>query len=73
MMDELKLIDIISRILEVDSDSVDKTMERDKFSRWDSLAHIQIIAELEAELNINIPLQDIWKINTIEDFIKYLK
>lgn len=42
-------------------------------SNWDSIGHITMIGELEAEFNISISSDDIMKMGTYDDIAKVLE
>lgn len=68
-----KILDIISDILDIEKDSLSMETKRIDLKEWDSLAHIQIIMELESEFNIKIPFEEVLEINVIKDLVKYIK
>ncbi len=69
---EDKLYGIIVDILEIDKMCLSKETKIEDIPEWDSLAHIRIIAEIEEELNIQIPLNKVMDIATIADLIGYI-
>lgn len=72
-MKQNKLLEIIADVLNVTKEELNINMHRKEIAQWDSLAHIQIIAELEEQLGAEIPFEAIPDITTISDFEKYLK
>ena len=46
--------------------TVDEAWSMNSIAEWDSLKHIQLIAELEDELNIQFDYEDIVTMNSIE-------
>ena len=68
---EEKLLEIVKRVLKVENVSLDT--HRDETMEWDSLAHIRIVAEVEEEFKISIPIDEIVNIETVRDFLKYIK
>lgn len=66
---EDKLFGIIADILEIDKMRLSKETKIEDIPEWDSLAHIRIIAEIEEEFNIQIPLNKVMDIATIADLI----
>ena len=66
------LISAIADVLCVEEDTLSEESGRDSIAEWDSLAHLQIIAEVEARCGIKIPFEDVASIRRIGDFRKYL-
>ena len=68
---ENKFLDIVASILRVNREEINMDLKKDDLQSWDSLAHIALVAELEEELNIEIPIEDVPNINSLCDFQKY--
>lgn len=68
-----RTVEIIAEVLDVDPSLVTDSSTRETLSSWDSLAHLQIIAELEAEFGIKIPFEDVAGIRTVGDFARYIE
>ena len=67
---ENKLLKIFKEILLINEDiSID--ISRDELQAWDSIAHIQLLSEIENKLNISVPIEDVDKIKKLSDFLKY--
>lgn len=71
-MKEDQIIEIIADVLEMDIQILNSNSTREKIESWDSLSHVQIIAELEERLNIKIPFDEIANIEKISDFFVYI-
>jgi Acyl carrier protein len=67
-----KLFDIASEIFEVERGLLSLDTSREAFEKWDSLAHLNLVAEFEEEFGVVIPFEDIVHIKKLEDFLKYL-
>ena len=61
----------IANILKINRDEINMELKKDDLPSWDSLAHIALVAELEEELNIEIPIEEVPYINCLNDFKKY--
>lgn len=68
---EEQVLDILKKNLGIDS--IDETISRQNCVKWDSLAHINIIIELESTFNITLKSDDIGKIQSYEDIVSILK
>lgn len=67
-----ELISVIADVLCVADETLTDESARDSIAEWDSLAHLQIIAEVEARFNVRIPFEEVASIGCIGDFRKYL-
>ena len=47
---KIKTIETISRIIKVDLQLINESSCMDDFSKWDSLAHLSIMLELEKKI-----------------------
>lgn len=65
-----KIIALIEQQLELPEGSVKPEQRIEDIDGWDSLAHVLIIGELEAQLGISIPLDEAIDIVTVEDLLK---
>jgi len=70
---EDKILEIASIVFDLDKVYLNINMSRDEIPEWDSLAHIQLISEIESVFNIKIPIEDFWKINSLNQILKYFK
>ena len=73
---EEKVIEIISKILEVSKDEITLETEIGEFDEWDSLRNVHIFSELEKEFAVKITqnmLVDLENVADIIDVIKDLK
>lgn len=68
---EEKLINTVKEVLEIEECTLE-TLRKDVDS-WDSLGHVILIAEIQEEFQVNIPFDDIEKIEKVEDFMRYLR
>jgi acyl carrier protein len=69
---EDKILEIASKVLGLNKNSLTLESNRDDIYEWDSLAHLNLIAEIEEELNIIVPFEEIENIYYLKDFLKYL-
>ena len=75
MMMDVKenLQDIFRRIFDDDSILLFDEMTADDIEDWDSLMHMRLVLEIESEYQIEIPINEIPKINSLRDFYKYIQ
>ncbi len=65
-----KIIALIERVLELPQGTVNETSVIENVEGWDSLAHVLIIGELEAELGICIPLDEAVEIESVQELFE---
>lgn len=66
------LIDVAAYVFEIDSNLLSLDTEREKFEKWDSLAHLCLVAEIEERFHTRVPFEDIAAIKKLGDFLKYI-
>lgn len=67
------LFGIVGDILGVDPRILNLGLSKEKLESWDSLAQVQIIAEIEEEFAVSIPIEEVSQINTLGDFYSYIR
>jgi acyl carrier protein len=70
---EQKLIQVVAAALGVQASALRLETAADEVEPWDSLGHINVISEIEAQFGVNIPIEDVGEIHRIEDFLPYLR
>jgi len=68
---EEEILEIAKRVLK--TDQVDLSTNRENIDEWDSLAHLQIISEVEDKFDISIPFEEVSDIKSLSDFLKYIE
>ncbi|HOA80929.1 MAG TPA: acyl carrier protein [Defluviitaleaceae bacterium] len=68
---EEEILEIAKRVLK--TDQVDLSTNRENIDEWDSLAHLQIISEVEDKFAISIPFEEVSDIKSLSDFLKYIE
>ena len=63
----------IAKILNVSETSINDNSKAEDFSKWDSLAHVRIIIELEKLFKKKIKTSKIQELNSIRSIIEHLK
>lgn len=69
---ELKVIEIVAEIIEVEKETLTLDSARKEIEEWDSLSHVQIIAELEDAFGVSIPIEKVNEVRTIRDFVEFV-
>lgn len=63
----------IAKILNVAETSINDNSKAEDFSKWDSLAHVRIIIELEKIFKKRIKTSKIPELNSVKSIIEHLK
>ena len=66
---EETIIDIITRILEVDREDIELDTAIGDLPEWDSLNHLRIITELEEEFGIKYSQSDLAELEDVSDLV----
>jgi acyl carrier protein len=67
---EDKIIKIVAEILEMDEKRISLETTQQEIEEWDSLAHIRMIAEIEEQLGVLVPIEKVAEIYTVKDLIQ---
>ena len=70
---EKEVLSVIARVFNLNLEDLSGLNTRDEIDSWDSLGHLQLILQLESEFNIKLKMEEINKINTIEDCVKIVE
>lgn len=68
---EERLLEIAREILS--RDEMDLSMQREDCEAWDSAAHLILLSELEEELGIVVPFEEVGNIRRLKDFLRFAK
>lgn len=68
-----KVIDIISKQLEIEADKIKPEASFTDDLKADSLAVVELVLALEEEFGLEIPDEDTEKIRTVQDAISYIQ
>lgn len=68
---EKKVLEILKNLFELDS--VDETCSQTTCEKWDSMAHLNLIVELESEFGVSFEPDEIGEMQSYEQVIKVLK
>lgn len=59
MTDTARLVNVFVSALEMPEGDVNDDLTYDQYKRWDSMAHMILIAQLEAEFEVMLDIDDI--------------
>ena len=66
---EKRILNIIANVLDVDINEIELDTAIGDLPEWDSIHHLQIIAELEKEFGIKYPPEELAELEDISDLI----
>jgi acyl carrier protein len=69
----MKLVKILSEILELPPEEFYDNLVFRNLSTWDSMAHMMMIARIETEFNVQLSSKEIVRIQTLMDLKDVLK
>lgn len=69
---EERLLEIVAEILQMDRNDVSMDLERENEEKWDSLAHVQLVTEIETEFDCEIGFDEVDEVKSVKDFIKFI-
>lgn len=73
-MDKIEAVKrVICSVLICELSEISESTDITKIDGYDSLNHIKLIMELESQLSINIPIEDVERLVFVKDYFKYLK
>ncbi len=67
---EEKVLEILKNVLELDS--VDGTCSQETCEKWDSMAQLNIIVELESEFGVSFEPEQISEMKSVKDILDIL-
>ncbi len=53
--------------------SFDFNRKQDKFQNWDSFSHMELVANIEKEFDINLEMEEIISVRSPRDFVNLVK
>ena len=64
---------IVGKVFNVDPDELDDSACRDTVKGWDSMGHLNLILELEAEFKVRIAIADAMEMVSVERIKRILR
>lgn len=64
-----QLREIISSTLGIDPEIVTLTLSAGDIPQWDSMGNMAIIARIEEEVGVEIPMEDLFDLNSVETLL----
>lgn len=71
-MDKNRFLQFIADIMGINKENLSLETEYQSIPQWDSLMHLRLVAEIEDEYGVEIPIDEVPNIKTLGDFYKYV-
>lgn len=68
-----RLKEILSRVLEIDEDSITDETSPENIENWDSFSGLLLVSELERVFKIRFTMQEVTEVKNVGDIIEKLK
>lgn len=68
---EEKVLEILKNLFELDT--IDETCSQENCEKWDSMAHLNLVVELESEFGVSLEPDEIASMQSYKDVINFLK
>jgi len=69
----IKIIEIISKVTKINPKLIDEKSSMNNLSKWDSLAHLQIVEKIEKQFKKKISTSKISDLNSVSTILKFLR
>jgi acyl carrier protein len=66
---QTKVIEVIARVFEVETQNIEVNFKKEDFDTWDSIGHLQLVMNLESDFNIKFRIEEINNIQGVQDCI----
>lgn len=68
-----KLYKIIANVLEIDEREINEDFSDSVSDKWDSLAQLMIVEEIELEFKVNIPIENAMEMTSVKSILGFLE
>jgi acyl carrier protein len=68
-----KVFSVIERVFNVSKQQLNLEMKKEDFETWDSIGHLQLIMNLEADFGIKLKTDEITNIKGVADCIQLIE
>ena len=73
MSDVDRIRGVMARILEIPVNEVKASSTRQALPNWDSLRHLDLVMEVEAEFGCSFTMEEMTRIASVEDFLSTIR
>ena len=61
----------VAGVMQVDPAEITGETRFKEYKKWDSLMHMRLVMEIEEEYDVEIPIDEVPNIKTLNDFYRY--
>jgi len=72
-MNNSEIKEIMSKVFEIDVNTISDNASQKEIYKWDSLQHLNLIVEIENKYDISIDPEDISEMITIDKIVEIVK
>lgn len=69
----IKLKEILSEVFEIKENTISMDLTKDDIDNWDSLKQMDLVVSIEEGFNIELEMEEIIKMDSIENIYKVLE
>lgn len=66
-----EFLTFVARVMQVSPSELSGETRFKEFKKWDSLMHMRLVMEIEEEYDVEIPIDEVPNIKTLNDFYHY--
>ena len=70
---EQEFLEFIADIMNIDVSEISLDTKFGEIEDWDSMMHMRIVMEIDAEYGVDIPIDEIPEIDTLRKFYAYIE
>ena len=70
---EKEFLNFIAEVFGVEVAKISLNTEYQSIPEWDSLMHLRLVAEIEEKYGVEIPIDDVANIKTLNDIFLHIK
>lgn len=67
---EEKVLEILKKLFELET--IDETCSQTTYEKWDSMAQLNLVVELESEFDITLEPEEIGEMTSFDDIVRIL-
>jgi len=64
--------DVLARVMEVPPAEVTPASQQAEFARWDSIRHLDLVMEIEAEFGCTLSMREATALRSVPDILRVL-
>lgn len=72
-MEKQAFLDFVAGVFEVDASTLSLETKYNSIPQWDSVMHLRLVMEIEAECDVEIPIDKVGELDTLGKFYDYVK